>query len=319
MFTVEEPTQGSLLTQEAASVAEKTICIVVRKGRFGTKRKASTDDVEVESDKALLRLSKTILESPELDQVKKLDSAMTSYLKGLCLRSMFKGGVYLLSLGLVEEVNAQLETFSAERALLVDKAVETYDKRCEETSKRLDMLHDPGDYPAASRFRSKFYLEWQFVTWSTPTKLKEIKPALFEMERQKAAAKLSAVADDCRNAMRLGMSKLVSHMVDRLTPDPSGKKKKFHKSIVNNFNEFFRTFELRNVTDDAALSAVVAQARAAMDGIDVAMLKKDDAVRTSIAQQFEALQKQLEPMTVEIGTREIDLDDEDDDEDGTQE
>lgn len=311
MFSVEEPTQGSLLTPEASKVTQNTICIVVRKGRFGTKRKASTADVEVESDKSLLRLSKTILESPELKLVQKHDSQMTTYLKALCLKSMFKGGVYLIPIGLVEEVNAQLEVFASERKRLVDDAVATYDQRCQETSARLDVLHDPNDYPSADRFRSKFYLEWQFVTWETPTRLKQIRPALFEAERQKAAAKLSAVADDCRNAMRVGMQQLVEHMVDRLTPDSDGKVKRFNKSIVKNFTEFFRTFELKNVTDDTELASIVTKAKAAMAGVDVDMIRKDEAIRNAISQQFAMLKEQLQPMTVERGTRDIDLDDED--------
>lgn len=313
MFSVEEPAQGSLLTPEASKVTQNTICIVVRKGRFGTKRKASTADVEVESDKSLLRLSKTILESPELKAVQKHDSQMTTYLKALCLKSMFKGGVYLIPLGLVEEVNAQLEYFAEERLKLVEAAVTTYDQRCAETSARLDVLHDPGDYPSRDRFRSKFYLEWQFVTWETPTKLRQIKPALFEIERQKAAAKLSAVADDCRTAMRVGMKELVDHLVDRLTPDADGKVKRLNKSVVKNFNEFFRTFELKNVTDDQELAEIVTKAKAAMTGVDVDMIRKDEAIRNAISQQFAILKEQLQPMTVERGTRDIELDDDEDD------
>lgn len=313
MFTVDE--QGSLLTPEASKVTQNTICIVVRKGRFGTKRKASTADVQVESDKALLRLSKTILESPELKLVQKSDSQMSTYLQTLCLKSMFKGGVYLIPIGLVEEVNAQLEVFQSNRLTLIEAAVATYDQRCQETSDRLDVLHEPGDYPSKERFRAKFYLEWQFVTWETPTRLKQIRPALFEAERQKAAAKLSAVADDCRNAMRVGMKELVMHMVDRLTPDADGKVKRFNKSVVKNFTEFFRTFELKNVTDDTELAAIVTQAKAAMAGVDVDMIRKDEAIRNAIQQQFAMLKDQLNPMTVEPGTRDINLDDDEDETD----
>jgi hypothetical protein len=308
MFTDTVATQG--LSTAAAKVTEKTILIVVRKGRFNTKRQASLAAVDVETDKSLVTLSKRILDSPELRAVQRHDSATTNYLRSLCLKSMFKGGVYVIPLGLVEEVNATLEARTADRLQLVDAAVATYEMRSAETSARLDVLDDPSDYPSTERFRASFYYEWQFVTFETPSKLKEIRPELFEIERQKAAAKLSAVADECRDALRLGMADLVAHMVDRLTPDASGKPKKFGKTIVQNFNEFFRTFELRNVTDDHELATLVTQAKAVLSGVDRDMLKKDEALRLATAAQFTALKAQLEPMTV---TRAIDLDDEDDD------
>lgn len=315
MFTIAEPEAGqqNLLTPEASKVTQNTICIRVKKGRFGVKRKASMQSVTVESDKLLLGMSKTILDSPELKAVQKIDGEVARYLKGLCLKSMFKGGIYLIPLGLVVEVNEKLHEFAAKRAELVDAAVATYDQRTQETSERLEVLHDPTDYPSRDRFRSKFYLEWQFITWETPTKLKAIRPSLFLAEKEKAAAQLSAVADECRLAMRVGLKKLVDHMVERLKPDEDGKRKKFGKNTVENFFEFFRTFELKNVTDDAELATVVAQAKQVLSGIDVKQLKKDEAIRSAIEQQFASIKGSLDTITVGDGEREIEIEDDDDD------
>jgi len=319
MFTLpdeaEAPEQVSLLTPEASKVTQNTICIVVRKGLFGTKRKASTRDVTVQSDKSLLTLSKCVLESPELKKVSQADGEIARYLKSQCLKSMFKGGVYLIPLGAIEDVNDALHAFSAKRAELVEAAVATYDARTAETSQRLEVLHDVGDYPSKERFAQRFYFEWQFVTWETPTRLRAIKPALFQVEREKAAAKLAAVADECRSAMRAGLKDLVDHMVTKLTPDPSGKKMRFGKRTVDNFNEFFRMFELKNVTDDQELAAVVVKAKQVLAGVDVKGLKQHEAIRNALQLQFENLKNELTPLTEEYGDRDIDLDDEDDEDD----
>jgi hypothetical protein len=314
MFTL--PAEGQAgLSAEASKVTQNTICIVVKKGRFGVRRKVNTSQISVQADKSLLALSKCILESPELKKVQQADSAISTYLKSVCLKSMFRGGIYLLPIGLVEEVNDALQTFVGEREALVDTATQTYDQRCTETSTRLNVLHTATDYPSPERFRQKFYFEWQFVTWETPTQLRRIRPALFEAEREKAAAKLSAVADECRIAMRAGMKSLVDHLADRLTPGADGKPKRFSKRTVENFNDFFRTFELKNVTDDEELAAVVTKAKSVLAGVNVDTLRKDEAIRAALQQQFEQLQTQMVPMTVEPGTREIDLDDDDDDDD----
>lgn len=343
MFTLpDEAEQGALpgLTPQATSVTQNTICIVVKKGRFGTRRKASTDDVKFtdginhvaaqQPDKALYALSKNILHSPELKKVQQADGEISRYLKELCLKSMFRGGVYLIPIGLVEEVNDALLAFSTKRADLVAEAVKTYDTRTAETSARLKVLHEPSDYPTSERFAQKFYFEWQFVTWETPTRLRAIRPALFKIEQEKAAAKLSAVADECRIAMRAGLKELVDHMVDRLTPghdkacpqsvDPQQicvcggqKKKKFSKRTIENFHDFFRTFEMKNVTDDTELAAVVTKAKQVLAGVNVDGLKKDEAIRAAIAQQFELIKNDLNPMTTDIDDRNFELDDDEDD------
>lgn len=300
-----EVPEGVEVSNEGASVARNTICIKIDRGRFGIKRQAGTDDVEVASDKSLLALSKVILQSPELSAVQRFDADVSRYLQALCLKSMFRGGVYLIPIGLVAEVNDYLTLAKTKREELVAKAVETYDQRVVETSERLRVLSDASDYPSKERFAQKFHFDWQFLTWETPTQLRQIRASLFEVEAQKAAAKLSAVADECRDAMRAGMADLVDHLVDKLTPDPDGKRKIFSKSIIENFNEFFRTFEMRNVTDDAELAGIVAQARQVLNGVDTDSVRKDAALREAMVANFSLLRDRLLPMTVDRSTREI--------------
>lgn len=304
--------QPDLLTTEASGVVNNTICIKVDRSRFGTKRRANTDAVTVAADKTLLRLSKTILESEELKKVQQLDAETANYLRRLCLPSMFRGGIYLIPIGLVEEVNTTLETVAARRLELVQKAVDTYEVRAQETAARLKIL--AGEVPSKEKFAQSFLFEWQFVTWETPTRLKSIRKSLFDVERKKAAAKLSAVADECRNAMRAGMADMVAHMVDRLTPEDDGKKKRFQEATIKNWQEFFRTFEMKDVTGDHELAAVVAKARDVLNGVDVKDLRENDALRTAMQQQFAILKQQMIPMVVDRGTRVIDLDDEPDEE-----
>lgn len=308
-----ENAQPTLLTPEASKVTENTICLVVKKGRFGVNRKVSAAALEVDADKTLLALSKCILDSPELKKVAQLDSEVQTYLKALCLKSMFSGGIYLIPLGAIEEVNDALQAFAERRQALVGDAVAAYDQRAEETAERLGVLRNALDYPSEARFRGTFYFEWQFVTWETPTRLKAIRPALFEIERQKAAVKLTAVAEECKTAMRAGMKDLVEHMVDRLTPDEDGKPKRFQKSTVANFHAFFRTFDLKNVTDDTELAAIVTQAKAVMSGVDADALRKQDVMRDLVTDGLRKIQEQLQTMTVDRSTRAIDLDGDDDD------
>lgn len=291
-------------------VTAKTICVHVVKGKFGNKRRASTADVTVDADKRLLSLTKTMLDSPELVAIQRLDYEVRDWLASLCLKSMFKGGVSLLPIGLVQEVHEGLQKFAERRALLVDAAVEAYPQRVTETSTRLGVLHNPLDYPDAHQFRAAFKFEWQFITFDTPTRLKAINVAIFQAEQEKAQAKLRVVAEQCEQAMRAGMLDLVDKMVERLSPDTDGKPKRFHASLVENMNDWLRTFEMRNITDDAQLDQIVKRARMVLDGVDAKVLRENDAMRDAIAGQFQQIKDAMAAMVVERGTRAISFEDE---------
>src|SRR6476646_614492 len=108
-------TTATATTTEARLVTAKTICLALRRGRFGNVKKASLASVEVDADKTLLRLSKQLLDSPELKAIQKLDSEVQGYLRGVAFSSLFKGGVYLIPLALVEQVEAKLQEFATRR------------------------------------------------------------------------------------------------------------------------------------------------------------------------------------------------------------
>ncbi len=299
------------LQAKSGLVVSKTICLALKRSKFGNRRKATMGDVTVQSDKALLSLSKTLLASVELDAITKLDGEIAKYLKSVCLKSMFKGGIYLLPVGLVKETHESLKAFALRRQALVAAAVEQYPTRVSETATRLDVLGDVGDYPAVEDFASSFSLSWEYVTFDTPAKLKEIDVAIFADAQEKAQERLKGVANECEQAMRAGMLDLVNRMVERLTPDDEGKPKRFTKSLVENMGEFLRTFEMRNITDDSQLSQLVARARMVLDGVDPNGLRKDEALRTAIAGQFTQIQSLMSGMVVDAPTRMISVDDDD--------
>lgn len=304
MTTIPTPTVST-----PEHVAAKTVCLSLTLSRFGNKRKADMGDVQVEADKTLLRMSKTLLDSPELDAVKKHDAMTRAYIRSVSFRSLFRGGVVLVPVVMVPGIDATLADRAAERQGLVDAAVATYGQRLAETRDRLDIVYRTSDYPSVEAFRATFGIEWQYLTFDTPQRLSVISQAIFEQEREKAQKKLAAVADECRDAMRAGLAGLVDHMVERLTPDADGKAKTFKGSTVKNLNAFFATFEQMNVADDATLAALVSQARQLMDGVDPAALRGNEALRAAVSTGFAHLKAALDPLVVDRGTRAISFDD----------
>ncbi|MDO8795376.1 MAG: hypothetical protein Q7J25_12225 [Vicinamibacterales bacterium] len=307
----EAPTEP-VAPPSGSTLAAKTICLVLRGGSFGNARSCNLAAVTVDSDKTLLRMTKTLLDSKELHDVARLDSHVSAYLRSVAFPSMFKSGIHLIPVALVEVAIEKLEEFAERRKALVDLACAAYPQRIIETSARLGVMHQPDDYPSPERFRASFIFEYELVTFETPTRLKAISAELFEKERQKAQIKLSAVATECQQAMRAGLSKLVDHLVERLTPDPiTGKPKRFSKAVVGNLNDFLAMFELRDVTDDAELGALVKKARSVMAGVDPKLLGSDELVRQTITTEFAALKTALDPLVLEKGNRVITFEAED--------
>ena len=61
-------------------LARKTVFVKLHLGVLGNSRKVSSAQVEVDADKNLIRVSKTLLDSPELQAIRRLDGELRYYL-----------------------------------------------------------------------------------------------------------------------------------------------------------------------------------------------------------------------------------------------
>jgi hypothetical protein len=139
-------------------LAQKTVCIKVRLQRLGNTRKVSTSQIEVDSDKALLRVSKHLIDSAELRQITNFDSEVRRYLYNTCLP--FEVGIHLCPLPLLEQVEGRLRTLAEDRQSLVAALLAAYPALCHEAATRLRALYNPQDYPPIEYVRGQFGFTW---------------------------------------------------------------------------------------------------------------------------------------------------------------
>lgn len=313
-----EQTSTTTPATQAGSLVDRTVCLAITRGKFGNHRKASvatlTDGATVVVDKKLISASKRLLDSDELKAITKLDGEVVTYLSGLALPSMFRSGVHLIPIPLVQRVDEDLRAFKARRADLVDAFVAAYPRLITDIEARLGGMFNALDYPPADRVRAMFLFEWQYVTFGVPGSLKAIKASLFEDEKNKYAKKLEEASAACQTAMRVGLFEVVAKMSERLTDeiDPATgerKRKVFKKSTIDNLSAFLKTFELRNVTDDVELATLVGKARQLMNGVDPDVLrdKDNESIRKVVGDGFAAIAASLETMGVDRQSRSIDL------------
>jgi hypothetical protein len=289
------------------ALTEATVVLMLELGHLGTRAKVSTDDVEVDTDKDMLHVSKDILTSAELKAISRHGNAIRSYVKARCLPSYLKGGFYLVPVTSLERIDAQLEAFQGERDALVEAFVTAYPARVAEARERLGVLYKDSDYPAVSRVREAFTWRARYLTFSTPSQLKGISRALFEREAAKAQTEMRAAMDDIKTLLRAELKGLVDHMVERLTPGPDGKVKVFRGSLVGNVKEFLELFDGRNVVQDGDLAKLAEQARNILDGVDAEALRGNEGLKNAVATGFTQLKAALDPLVAAKPRRMIDL------------
>jgi hypothetical protein len=289
----------------ALNITDKTCAISIDFGAIGNSRKVSTTEVEVDADKSMLRVNKTLLDSVELKAIGTHDSEVRASVLALSLPSLFKSGVYLVPIAAIEKVEGILESAKAKRLELIDAFLKAYKARKAEAETRLKGLFNATDYPSPARVRECFVFEWRWVSFSTPAKLKEISVDFFKQEQEKAAAKWQQATDEITLLLRSNLKDLVDHMVERLTPGDDLRPKRFHATTVTNLQEFLANFAIRNVTDDAQLDMIVKSAQQLLSGVDTKLLKTNEAVRDSTKSGFELVKQCLDTLVTEAGSRKI--------------
>lgn len=308
MTTMTAPDTAAL-TASADVLAARTLTLSVRTRTFGNTRQASLttarftadgDEASAEPDKALLSLSKTLIDSPELVAIRRYDSKTDTLLRRYGRSTMLRPGIVVVSITQVQEIERVLAERKAGREPLVEAAVAAYPTRVAETVAKLGMLGNPLEYPSVEVFRSKFGFEWQWVQWSTPSALRTISPTIYESERAKFATEMALVADEARRNVRGLFYTLVSHLADRLKPGADGAPKVLQARTVEKLQSFLTAFTADyDVTNDTDLQPLIASTRSLLAGVPPAVLKDNEEFRAHVAARIDGILTALTPL---VGT-----------------
>jgi hypothetical protein len=282
-------------------LAQKTVCVKVRLGRLGNTRKVSNSQVEVDTDKSLIRVSKSLLDSQELRRIANFDGEIRRYLYDTCLP--FDAGIHLCPLDLLEQIEEKLREFGTRRQELVTAFLAAYATQCQEAAKRLRSLYNPADYPPLEYVEQQFAFIWQYISFGVPDQLREISTKIWQDEREKAAEVMADAGREIQQVLRTAMAELVKHMRDRLKDGPDGKPLRFKETTVSNLVDFLGTFNFRNVTDDADLRTLVDRARTMLSGVSADALRTTGDLRAKVQQGMADLAAELDTIIVKTPGR----------------
>ena len=292
----------------ANSLMDNAVLLSVSFHRFGTRKTVGSDEVETDADRKMIHVCKDLFESDHYDDIVTHDGKTSKYIKRLTTGAPFlRAGVSLLGQALVTEVDSYLKGRAVERRALVGLFIEQLPLCKQSAEIRLGSLFNRADYPSAESVEGAFRIDWSFLEFQTPGKLRGISPEIWAQQQAKLASAIQSAADECTIMLRAEAAGLLNKMLDRLSPDDSGKRKKFHDTLTENVHQFLDTFAARNITNDNQLAKLVEDVRAIMKGVDASHLRDSDTLRAKVTGQVGAISAKLETMLVDRPKRRINL------------
>jgi hypothetical protein len=251
-----------------------------------------------------LSAAKKLLDTkhPAFAAVTSLRSQMISYWKNLSLPYP-EPGVRLIRQDQIESFNQQLTQYRR----LLDDAVANLDQHFESlkatASEQLGSLFNPADYPAS--LVGLFAVEWDFPSVEPPEYLLRLNPQLYQQETARISARFDQAVQLAEEAFVGELSKLVSHLTERLTEGVNGEKKVFRDSAMTNLAEFFTRFKSLNVGSNAELDRLVETAKQVLAGTEPEAVRNNSALRQQITTQLSAVAASLDGMLVDQPRRKI--------------
>jgi hypothetical protein len=292
----------------------RSVLLSVNFRSFGQSRKLKESEYTVDADKSKVRASKRLLDSKEMAAIRSHDGKTRAMLEVRTLPSMFREGMYLVPIESIERIDEILSERADERTNLVLVAAGALANIMYRDSLPADQgglggLFRASDYPSESQLRAAYSLKWSWSEIITPTRLKGISQALFERERAKAEETWREAIAAGQAMLTEQFSELVAHLVDRLTPEADGSKKKFKDSSIEGFKLFLDTFSPRNLGGDAELQALVDRARGLMSGVSGEDLRKQEGLRDVLKAGFSEIKSAVSDMVQKAPKRQISLED----------
>jgi hypothetical protein len=212
-------------------------------------------------------------------------------------------GIRLIRQDQIDHFDIQMHRFCEQLEEAVAKLDDYYAELKAAAAQRLGSLYDLSDYPPS--LRGLFLIEWEFPSVEPPDYLRQLNPDLYRQECERVAARFDEAVQLAEQAFLGELSKLVSHLRERLTGQTDGKPKVFRDSAVRNLTEFFERFQQLNVRSNEQLDELVEQCQQIVQGVEPAALRNNQLVRQSVATDLAQVQTVLDDLLVDRPRRRI--------------
>ena len=251
-----------------------------------------------------LSAGKKLLDSkhPALRAVNAVKHEVVTYWRGVSL-PFPEPGIRLIRQQDVSAVQVQLTTLKAELVEAVEQLDQQFDTLKATARERLGSLFNPTDYPDS--LRSLFDVTWEFPNVEPPSYLQQLSPDLYRQESQRVSARFDEAVQLAETAFIEEMSRLVSHLTERINGSEDGQPKVFRDTAIENIREFFHRFRELNVHSSEQLDQLVEQSQRILSGVEPQALRDTAQLRQRVAGELSAVQSVLDGLLVDRPRRNI--------------
>jgi hypothetical protein len=287
------------------SMAAVRVCFTwlgVRKTLSPEQKTQAAESFGAERD--FLSAGKKLLDTshPAFKAVTGVRSRILAYWKGISLPYP-EPGIRLIRQDDIQPFASHISTLQQELAEAVGQLDASYAELKSAARRRLGTLFNAADYPAS--LRGWFDVTYDFPSVEPPDYLRQLSPHLYEQEAQRVAARFDEAVQLAEQAFTEELSKLVSHLTERLSGDNDGKPKVFRDSVIENLGEYFGRFRHLNIRSSEQLDELVGQAQRIVQGIEPQQLRDNGNLRQQIATQLSGVQAVLDGLLVDRPRRNI--------------
>lgn len=180
---------------------------------------------------------------------------------------------------------------------------EHYDELKSSARQRLGRLYQESDYPPT--LIGMFEVAWDYPNVEPPNYLMDYNPRLFREESQRVRSRFTEAVQLAEEAFTSELSKLVTHLVEKLSGDIDGKPKIFRDTAVTNLADFFERFRRLSIGSNEELEQVVHQARMIVGGIPAQELRDSATLRQQINHQLTDVQSTLDRLMIDRPRRNL--------------
>lgn len=305
---LDQPTQQS--TRSSAERLRHTMAAArVSFTWFGTRKTLTSEQKSQAADtfgaeREFLSAGKKLLDTshPAFRAVSAVRHRAVAYWKGNSLPYP-ENGIRLIRQDEIGAFTVQLTSLRAELDEAVSHLDEQYDELKSAARRRLGSLYNAVDYPAT--LRGWFDVTFDFPSVEPPEYLRQLSPQLYEQEAARVAARFDEAVELAEQAFTEELSKLVSHLTERLGGAEDGKPKVFRDSAVDNLREFFERFRHLNIRSNEQLDDLVGQAQRIVRGVEPQQLRDNQSLRQEMASQLSGVQAVLDGLLVDRPRRNI--------------
>lgn len=274
----------------------------VRKSLTSQQKNQAADSFGAEGK--FLSAGKKLLDTshPAFKAVTAIRGRAVSYFEGISL-PFPEPGIRLIRQDAIAGFDRQIAEFREELAAAVTELDRHYDELRTAARQRLGDLFDPTDYPDS--LVGLFVIEHDYPSVEPPPYLRQLSPDLYERECQRVQARFDEAVQLAEQAFLDELSRIVEHLIERLSGQSDGKPKVFRDSAITNITDFFDRFRQLNVRSNEQLDELVHNAQQIVRGVEPQQLRDDQSLRQRVSTQMTALQSYLDQLLIDRPRRNI--------------